>query len=188
MILFGILVVSIFAIVTFRYPLLRMLGKDPTMTGRTQLWASLIPSILKHPVNGYGYMAFWQGLSGESANVTLQLQSQFGLGYAENGVVELFLQLGAVGVLLYALVFLRAMKDAIYCFRREPSPAILWCISMLFLVAVSNLAGGALLSPMNIVCILPFIAYITLRSEAERIRRSRTFVNVATQELSRIEV
>ena len=34
-------------------------GKDPTFTGRTDLWTAMIISISHHPFLGTGYQAFW---------------------------------------------------------------------------------------------------------------------------------
>ena len=152
--------------------LMLMIGKDPTMTKRTILWAGLIPSIMKQPLLGYGFMAFWQGLRGESANVGL-IMNWPGISYAENGVIELCLELGAIGVGLYLLVFLRAVKDAVYCFRKKPSPNVMWYISLVFLLAISNVAGGVLLSPVDLKFLLPMVAFMGLRREAQRIRSLR---------------
>jgi O-antigen ligase len=172
-VLFEILAAMILGAVNFSNALLHMIGKDPTMTGRTGLWAAVMSSILKHPFLGYGYSAFWMGLSGESANVVLHVHWLAVLGYAENGVLELWLELGVVGVLLYALVYLLAVKDALYCIRREPSQAILWYSSVLFYVAVSNIGDGILLSSSSLVCIIPFVVYARLGQEARRIRGLR---------------
>jgi exopolysaccharide production protein ExoQ len=166
----GVLVAVALAVYTFADALLSAIGKDPSMTGRTIIWASVISSILKRPLVGYGYMAFWQGLSGESANTALQMHWP-GMSYAENGVLELWLELGAVGVVLYAVAYLRAVKDAIYCFKRRPSPIVLWYISVLFFVAASNISGGNLLYPSALVCIVPLIAFVGLRQEARSLRR-----------------
>lgn len=150
--------------------LMYALGKDPTMTGRTEVWKGLAPLILRRPILGYGYMAFWQGiLAGPSRSLALQLH-WLGLAGSENGVLEMWLELGIVGVLLYATVFLRAVKDAFYCLWREPSPAVLWYVSILFYVVVTNIEGGLLLTPSNLVCILPFVAFVGLRREAQRLR------------------
>jgi O-antigen ligase len=166
---FGVTVAALFAVISNLDPLFRMIGKDPSMTGRTALWKILTASILKHPLTGYGYFAFWQGLIGESAIPTLQLHWP-GLSYAENGVLELWLELGAVAVCLYALIYFGAVKNAIYCLRRLPSNGTLWFISLLFYVAFTNLWSGNLLTPSNLECVLPFIAYAGLRSEARRLR------------------
>ena len=145
-----------------------VIGKDPTLTGRTIIWSSLISSIRKQPLLGYGYTAFWGYLQGESANTVLVFHGP--LGYAENGVLELWLELGAVGVILYTLVFFRAIKDATYCFMRKPSPAVMWYISGLFYIAVSNIEAGKLLSTSDLGLILSLIAFVGLRREAQRAR------------------
>ncbi len=49
MVMFGIAAVVTVAAVANADALLWMMGKDPTMTGRTVLWSSLMVSVLKHP-------------------------------------------------------------------------------------------------------------------------------------------
>jgi O-antigen ligase len=148
------------------------IGKDPTMTGRTKIWSALMQSMMKRPLLGYGFKAFWQGLHGESGHVGL-LMDWVGMGYAENGVIDLALELGAVGVALYLLVFCRAVKDAIYCFTREPSPGVMWYITLLFVLAISNIESGALLAPTDLKSLLPMVAFLGLRQEAQRLSSER---------------
>jgi O-antigen ligase len=145
------------------------LGKDPTMTGRTVLWPGLIHLALKRPLLGYGYMAFWRGLNGPSRYLALQM-NWLGLAGAESGVLEMWLELGIVGLLLYFLAFLCAVKDALRCMGRGPSAAALWYISILFYVVVTNIEGGLLLTPSDLACMLPFVAFVGLRREAQRLR------------------
>jgi exopolysaccharide production protein ExoQ len=147
-----------------------MMGKDPTMTGRTVLWAGLLHLVMQRPLQGYGYMAFWQGLNGPSRYLALQLNWP-SLGGAESGVLELLLELGIVGLLLYLAAFAVAAKSALYCLGRGASPAALWYTSILFYVVATNIEGGLLLAPSNLACILPFIAFVGLRREALLLRR-----------------
>ena len=82
---------------------LAMMGKDPTMTQRTIIWAQVIPSIARHPFLGYGYSAFWQGLKGESMQsvlVTGWMEAQ-----AQNGYLDVLLQLGCFGLIPLACMF-----------------------------------------------------------------------------------
>ena len=44
--------------------LLGVLGKDETLTGRTDIWVELLRAIEQKPALGYGYLAFW-GLESE---------------------------------------------------------------------------------------------------------------------------
>lgn len=149
--------------------LMYALGKDPTLTGRTIIWSSVLSSVKKQPLFGYGYMAFWASLQGESANTVL-LMHWPGMAYAENGVLELALELGVVGVVLYLLVFLRAVKDAAYLFMRKPSPAVMWYVTFLVFTAVSNVGGGRVMVTSDLICILSIIAFAGLRREAQRVR------------------
>jgi len=166
---FGAIVVAGAIVFSNPAPILALIGKDPTMTGRTGIWSSIMVSISKRPYLGYGYFAFWKGLYGESANVVLQAHWP-GMSYAENGVLELWLEIGAVAVVLYALIFFTAVKDAFYCLRRYPSKSTMWYASVLFYVGFTNLWAGNLLAASNLECVIPFIAYVGLRKEAHRIR------------------
>jgi exopolysaccharide production protein ExoQ len=155
--------------VAFAPDVLSLLGKDPTLTGRTAIWGAVMMSILKKPLLGYGFKAFWQGLNGESANAILSMKWP-GLSYSENGVLDLWLELGGIGVALYICVFLRAVKDAAYCLRRNASPFVMWCTLMLFIVAISNIEGGAMLFPSSLACVLPIMVYAGLRRERLRLQ------------------
>lgn len=149
---------------------LMFLGKDPTMTGRTVIWTLLLPSILKRPLLGYGYMAFWQGgLRGESSNVAIALRWP-GISYSENGMIDLWLGLGAIAVVLFLLLFGRATRDALYCFKRDASQIVMWYTMILFTTVVSNIAAGRILYPTSLECILQIVAFVGLAEERRRIR------------------
>jgi exopolysaccharide production protein ExoQ len=70
-------------------------GRDPTLTGRTVIWSAVL-STHTNPILGAGYDTFWLGPR------LLQVWSQTGSGIneAHNGYLELYLNLGIVGVLL----------------------------------------------------------------------------------------
>ena len=42
-----------------------------------------------------------------------------GMSYSENGMLDLALALGLIGVALYVCVFLFAIRDSLYCLRRR---------------------------------------------------------------------
>ena len=167
-ILVGFSCVSIVGVLVYQYMdvFLSFLGKDPTLTGRTTIWGLLFVSIMKRPLTGYGYMAFWQGMKGESANVAIPLNWP-GIAYAENGLLELWLELGLIGVLLFVFAFFRAVRDGIYCFRRHATSEVMWYMSILAFTVFSNIEAGKVLSPSNLECILQIVAFIGLRKERQ---------------------
>lgn len=145
-------------------------GKDPTMSERTIIWGVLLTSIMKHPLLGYGYMGFWQGLHGESGHVALATFWP-GIAYAENGMIELCLGLGVVGVTLFLLIYARAVRDAVCCLGRRSTPAAMWYTSILFFVAVANIESGRIFFPSDLVSILLIVAFVGLRREVHPSRR-----------------
>jgi O-antigen ligase len=151
--------------------LLSAVGRNPTLTGRTTIWSVLLLSIMKHPILGYGYMGFWQGLRGESANVGLAMNWP-GISYAENGIIELCLGLGIVGVMIFLLIYAHAVRDAFYCLRRRASHEAMWYTTILVYVAASNIESGRLFFPSDLGCILFIAACVGLRRESDAIRNA----------------
>lgn len=71
-----------------------LLGRDGTMTGRSEIWASLTPHALGNAFLGHGYGGFW----------SWEMLTQGLLNEAHNGYLAVILELGFVGLcLLFAL-------------------------------------------------------------------------------------
>jgi exopolysaccharide production protein ExoQ len=95
--------------------LLRLMDRDLTFSGRTQIWSALLLSVLKRPTLGYGFRAYWQ--SSESSNVMIAIGHT--MAYAHNGFLGVALELGFVGVALIVMCFIFGWHDALACFRRD---------------------------------------------------------------------
>ena len=93
--------------------LLELIGKDKTLTGRTDIWDALLLSIKEKPWLGYGYGVYWMDQLGPSYYVRLQLQ--WGIPTAHNGWIETWLSVGFVGVAAFVLLFI---WTAILAFQR----------------------------------------------------------------------
>ena len=81
-----------------------LIGKDPTFTGRTDIWTWLIASIEQKWLLGYGYGAYWLDPLGPSYWVRTALQ--WGVPSAHNGWIDLWLAGGIVAVGLFGLYML----------------------------------------------------------------------------------
>jgi exopolysaccharide production protein ExoQ len=145
-----------------------LLGKDPTLTGRTSIWVLTITSIMKHPFLGYGYRAFWHGLEGESAN--LSLADRWIIPAAHNGVLDLWLGLGAVGVSLVIVTFGQAIRNAFICFRRGYTSSAGWYFCIVLLTLVSNVPEQTLMVPKFLGWIMYVMACAGLNREARSAR------------------
>jgi len=75
--------------------LLGVLGKDETLTGRTDIWVELLRAIEQKPALGYGYLAFW-GLESEP-RYWLQRAVDWNAPSGHNGWLDLAISLGLVG-------------------------------------------------------------------------------------------
>ena len=115
----------------------------------------------------HGILAEWPPR--KSANIAIAMNWP-GIGYSENGLIDLCLGLGAVAVVIFLLLFGRAIRDAIYCFKSDASPVVMWYATILFFTAVSNIAAGQIFRPTSLECILQVVAFVGLAQERRRIR------------------
>lgn len=89
------------------------LGRDSTLTGRTDIWRSAF-SLVQNPIFGTGYESFWLGprLSKMEALVHQSVNQ------AHNGYIEVYLNLGWVGVALLAVILITAYGRIVTSVRR----------------------------------------------------------------------
>ncbi len=77
-----------------------LLGKDPSLTGRTDIWDALMRRAAERPVTGYGYAAFW-GKESMPAN-WVRLETDWDVPSAHQGWLEVLVQLGWAGAVAVA--------------------------------------------------------------------------------------
>jgi O-antigen ligase len=95
--------------------LFKALGKDPSLTGRTDIWAGLLRQSAKRPLTGYGYGVFWT-LDSVPAN-WIRKETGWLVPSAHNGWLDILAQLGWIGVGLCALVLGGALLVSLFRFR-----------------------------------------------------------------------
>jgi O-antigen ligase len=127
------------------------LGKDLTFTGRVPLWNELVEMIKQRPLVGYGYEGFWQAWRGVNApaNPVVHKIGEWAV-HAHNGFLDLTLNLGLLGLLLFIFSFLTNLGLAIlYMSRDKQAEAIVPILLLMFLI-FSNLSETQLLEPGHI--------------------------------------
>jgi exopolysaccharide production protein ExoQ len=159
------------AIPIFLPTLLDMLGKDASLSGRVPLWASAFVSILKRPLLGYGYAAFWTGLQGESLNIFLS--THFLIYQAQNGLLEVWLELGLVGVVLVIVTFVSALRSAAICFRHGNAEAARWYVGMIVLTVIYNVDETCFATAHSLSWLLYVVGCAGLWEEAKKARAER---------------
>ena len=76
--------------------LLRLLGRNATLTERTSLWNELLVWGQQNPILGVGHESFWLGARREQLWQTVGFQ----VNQAHNGYLETYLNLGIIGLVL----------------------------------------------------------------------------------------
>jgi O-antigen ligase len=87
-----------------------LLGRDPTLTGRTVLWPALLSVIAEHPWLGWGFSAFWQ--TGNDEMIRIWDQVDWNPPHAHNGFLEVAIDFGGVGVVLMILMLAQFIFNA----------------------------------------------------------------------------
>lgn len=115
---------------------LSMLGKDATLTGRTVLWANIAQRIEERPVFGYGYGAFWEPTGTQSERVRTAIGWQ--TPHSHNGLLDLWLDFGLVGVLAVLAAYLLAIRRAWSALRTSIEVEGVWAMSFLVMLFLGN--------------------------------------------------
>ncbi len=165
----AIAVASIFA-VTYFAQLSVLLGKSATMSGRTDIWKAILPALSDRPVLGYGFRAFWLGMQGPSSTIALTT-GYIGLANAENSVLQMWLELGAVGVCLMLAILFVSVKNALKCMIAAPSSYVTWCSVNVFLTILALSDGDKIMYPNTVEWILYVMSYVALAEEAKKLRQ-----------------
>ena len=122
--------------------LLAVVGKDSTLTGRTDIWLATINLITEKPLLelllGSGYMATW--LPTDAPTVEIWQQLHWAVPNAHNAYLDVALQLGLVGLGLLLTIIAVAWHRAQACCKRGILP--LGWFSLVF-IAGALLVGVA---------------------------------------------
>ena len=78
------------------------LGRDASLTGRTQIWAALYPVALQRPLFGQGFGGFW----------TTRTRVRYLTPNAHSGYLDAILDLGFIGMLLISIFLLSSCQKA----------------------------------------------------------------------------
>lgn len=138
-----LLAASVAVGIRFFSQLMRLIDREPTLSGRTAIWAQVFDAIAQRPLFGYGYAAFWRGMQGPS----LQIDSavHFVVEHAHNGFLEICLQLGLAGLALFLLSWIFAWRRLWPLWRAGDLSRVGFPLALLVLVLLYDLEENTLL-------------------------------------------
>ena len=157
---------------------LGLIGKDPTLTGRTELWSYLIYYIQQRPILGWGYSAFWSG--NNPAAIEISTVQGWGVPQAHNAAIGLLLDVGIVGLAFFLFFWVRNVGSSLKCMctsAKELAVSSLLCCGGVFL---SGIAEPVLLEP-GILLIVFFMTGLMCERAVRAGRRESRGTNFRTR-------
>lgn len=154
-------------------PLLGMLGKDATLTGRTVLWDMGREAYLARPVLGFGIDGFWGNpVYQPQIQVMRRLYGDTVFGF-HNLFVELMVALGPLGVVAHLAIGVTGLARALRWLRRDRDPLALWALVMVVCLYTQAMVSPQLYRPNSISYITLLVIVAALGKEVDRPRRKR---------------
>ncbi len=148
-------------------------GADSTLTGRSGIWSAVWAQIHVHPLSGFGFGAFWTGINGPAGEVWARIGAT--PPHAHNGVLDLWLDLGLLGVVLFLGSFVLVARRAVRLLRDSWSIEGVLPLAYLFFFALYNVSESSLLKQHSLFWILYTVAAVQLaRPEAQTARAEDT--------------
>jgi O-antigen ligase len=139
------------------------LGKDPGLTGRFVLWGVAVDSISQRPLLGYGFEAFWSNFYGPAYD--FRSASGWTTGATtQNGFLNLWLDLGLIGVLLFVVSFVITYRQAMNLAKTTKSSEGLWPVAFLTFLFAYGLTEISFLTRNNLYWILYVSTGLSARS------------------------
>ncbi|MCX7974602.1 MAG: O-antigen ligase family protein [Candidatus Aminicenantes bacterium] len=110
----------------------KLLNRNETLTGRTEIWNSLIPYANQNLLLGHGFGGFW----------TTALRNEIA-SHAHNGYLNTILNLGLCGLLLFIIFILDFIKKSFKLLRSESQIAF-FSLSLILVLIIRNISEVSL--------------------------------------------
>ncbi len=132
--------------------LLGAIGKDATLTGRADLWPLVLNAIWQRPWLGYGFGGYWGGWESESS--ALWYAAEWKPPNSHNGLLDLWLNLGILGIAIFGLGFLTSVLRGIVWVRLNRGSEGFWPMLYLTYFVLANLAESSLMVQNDLFWVL----------------------------------
>jgi O-antigen ligase len=122
-------------------------NRDMTLTGRTGLWKDLLNNAEKSPIVGVGYGAFWVGPIGYEMyplDNWSRVTPGWRPGEGHNGFIDVYVELGFVGLALVLIVLVVAFTGALNDLQSNFELGALR-LALLLSIVVNNVAESSFL-------------------------------------------
>jgi O-antigen ligase len=141
-------------------PFLFSIGRDPTLSGRTDIWTAMLDKAWERPWLGYGFQTFWvDGGGGEYVWRAIRYK----VGHAHNGFLNIIADLGFLGLFFFLASIAFTYYRAIIYLRSGKSSAELWPIMYVTFFFMYNHSESTIIEANNIFWVLYVSVSLSLR-------------------------
>lgn len=130
-----------------------VLGRDESLTGRSNIWAKLIPLAMEKPFLGHGF-CFWTDELGE------YIKTNSG----HNGYLDTIFQLGFIGLILSSIFLITICRHAGREMTRDFDWGVLW-FCLIMMATIHNIAESSL---NKFTGLFPMIIFIQISSQYQK--------------------
>ena len=109
--------------------ILEVLGKDPSLTGRTDIWEAIMTRVAERPWTGWGYGAFWERDSVPAD--WIRVETGWLVPNAHHGWLDVLVQLGWPGALTVGLCVVLAVVISLLRATRSGVEEGWWALGFL---------------------------------------------------------
>ncbi len=147
--------------------ILKALGKDTTLTGRGDMWPYIFEMIGQKPFLGYGYGAFWYGP--DTPSFYIWQATGWTPPNSHNGFLDLWLQIGLLGLLIYLFGFLViTLPKAFYWLRATRTSEGFWPLIYMTYMFLANISETTLMIQNDIFWVIYVAIAFSVQISPER--------------------
>jgi exopolysaccharide production protein ExoQ len=128
-------------------------GRDSTLTGRTEIWEQYLPMAMQHPLLGHGFGGFW----------TAEIINYQGVNEVHNGYLEVILHTGFIGLIFVSLFLLSSGHRAQRIMKGDFYWASLW-LCFLLIIIFHNICESSLETFSRITTAILVFLYVASSS------------------------
>lgn len=149
----GAAVIGILIFLQIAEPVLGIVNKDITLSGRLPTWQLMFDAVAQRPLTGYGYSAFWNGWDSPGGRFVWERLNWNPL-HAHNGYMDLWVTIGLVGLSLFAATVVRNAVLAVRLIRSTSTAATYWPLAFLIFISIANSMEGFLVKQNSFMWVL----------------------------------